>query len=503
MAQTTYNKDLNVLGTINLNKNELQQAVLQISSVAPTSPVEGQMYYNSDDETAYIYRSSSWLDLGQGGITNRDYGDIIVSNNTLTWTIDSSAVTTGKIQNDAVTYSKIQNVSANNVFLGNDNGTNQGVQEITASQARNILGIDANANNYVHPNHTGDVTSAGDGATTIGSNKVTYGKIQKVAGNNVLLGNDNGAGSDVQELSKTAVLSLLNVEDGADVTDASNVNAAGAVMNSDTSTSAMNFVIDEDNMNSNSATKVPTQQSVKKYVDDAIVGGMSYKGAYNASTNSPALDTGSPAVGLGDTYTVTVAGNFFSIPVEVGDVLISEISGTSAANVANWTILQKNLDGAVIGPTSAGNNKVAFFNGTTGKLIKDNNISLTGSNTGDEPNASTTTAGIVEEATQTEVNNGTATGSTGARLFVNPSRLGLSSSLSNAVRFTGEIGNGTLTSIPVTHSIGRQFVSAQVFYSDSPYEQVECEVQMTSTTVTTFIFNVAPTTDEYTVVIVG
>lgn len=45
------------------------------------------------------------------------------------------------------------------------------------------------------------------------------------------------------------------------------VDAAGAVMNTDTSTAAMSFVVDEDAMTSNSATKVPTQQSVKAYVD--------------------------------------------------------------------------------------------------------------------------------------------------------------------------------------------------------------------------------------------
>lgn len=39
------------------------------------------------------------------------------------------------------------------------------------------------------------------------------------------------------------------------------------------------------------------------------------------------------------------------------------------------------------------------------------------------PDASTTVKGVVEEATQAEVNAGTATGGTGARLFVNPSTL--------------------------------------------------------------------------------
>ena len=63
---------------------------------------------------------------------------------------------------------------------------------------------------------------------------------------------------------------LAGIEAAADVTDAANVDAAGAVMNSDTSTASMSFVVDEDNMSSNNATKVPTQQSVKSYVDNQV-----------------------------------------------------------------------------------------------------------------------------------------------------------------------------------------------------------------------------------------
>lgn len=71
---------------------------------------------------------------------------------------------------------------------------------------------------------------------------------------------------------------LSGIEAGADVTDATNVAAAGAVMESDTTTAAMSFVIDEDTMVSNLATKVPTQQSVKAYVDAQVgsVGGSSH-----------------------------------------------------------------------------------------------------------------------------------------------------------------------------------------------------------------------------------
>ena len=76
-------------------------------------------------------------------------------------------------------------------------------------------GIASSANNYSHPNHSGDVTSSGDGATTIAADAVTYAKIQNVSGDNVILGNDDGAGSAIQELTAANVRALINVEDGA------------------------------------------------------------------------------------------------------------------------------------------------------------------------------------------------------------------------------------------------------------------------------------------------
>ncbi len=68
------------------------------------------------------------------------------------------------------------------------------------------------------------------------------------------------------------------------------VDAAGAVMNSDASTASMSFVVDEDNMASNSATKVPTQQSVKAYVDTgtATVTGKSISLTSNTLTGTTA-----------------------------------------------------------------------------------------------------------------------------------------------------------------------------------------------------------------------
>ena len=66
---------------------------------------------------------------------------------------------------------------------------------------------------------------------------------------------------------------LDTIDTNADVTDATNVNAAGATMNTDTNVSGNSWVLDEDDMTSDDATKVPTQQSVKAYVDANAGGG--------------------------------------------------------------------------------------------------------------------------------------------------------------------------------------------------------------------------------------
>ena len=57
------------------------------------------------------------------------------------------------------------------------------------------------------------------GTAAIENDAVTYAKLQNVAGNNVLLGNDNGAGVDAQELTAAEARTLLNVADGATAND--------------------------------------------------------------------------------------------------------------------------------------------------------------------------------------------------------------------------------------------------------------------------------------------
>jgi hypothetical protein len=118
-----------------------------------------------------------------------------------------------------------------------------------------------------------------------------------------------------------------------------------------------------------------TDAASKHYVDQAVTGALSYQGGYDAATNTPNLDNNpSPnSIKKGWTYTVTVAGLFFTEQVRVGDVLIAEQDAPTA--LADWTTVQNNIDLAdllTVGignvNSDANNNKlgisVSYSNGT-------------------------------------------------------------------------------------------------------------------------------------------
>jgi hypothetical protein len=138
----------------------------------------------------------------------------------------------------------------------------------------------------------------------------------------------------------------------------------------------------------NSDANVATQKAVKAYVDgllaasDAVI----YKGATDCSANP-----NYPAANAGHLYVVSVAGKIGGASgtvVEAGDMFICKTDGTAggtqAAVGAQWNVIQTNINGAVVGPASAVDGRVVLFDGTTGKLIKDSGLTLSGSNTGDQ-----------------------------------------------------------------------------------------------------------------------
>jgi len=309
------------LNNLDLNKNQLQQAVIQTASSDPSSPVAGQIYYNTTDNVLKFYNGTAFVSAGGDltAITSATAGQLTIANGT--GPIPTLTVVTGAV-------------------------ANAGTALATGDQIYDFVttGINARIQNVTNP------TGAQDAAT-------------------------------------------------------------------------------------------------KAYVDTVATGLLEYKGAYNASTNSPALTGGSNiASDKGDTYTVTADGSFLGEQVRIGDLIIVEvaIAASSTPALASFTIVQSNVDLATAAATSG-----ATVKGISG--YDSNNFSVT--------------SGFV-----------------------------------SLKKFSASIGDGSNTSYTVNHALGSRDVIVQL-YDNSSYDTVIADVVRTDTNNVTISFTVAPSTNDVRVLI--
>ena len=131
-------------------------------------------------------------------------------------------------------------------------------------------------------------------------------------------------------------------------------------------------------------TTVPTSKAVWTAVSNGIAAAdaMIYRGTF-AGGSTGEYGALTPFANNGWTYKVTTAGKINGKAVEIGDMLICNTDGTSAATssnystiAANWDVIQANIDGAVTAPSSSTNAHVAVLDGSTGKVIKDSGYTI-------------------------------------------------------------------------------------------------------------------------------
>ena len=202
---------MNVLTSLNLNKNELQNAVIQPLAVAPSNPKEGQIYYNSSDKFIYRYDGTAWGPIGvvysQGSTTGAvitglsDTGTVTTTNVVgLTLTgyspVADGYVTTGMtlqqaiaaldtaVQNAVagggeVNQNAWSNITVKAQSVGSGEVTGQGTDVTLKATAKTDTFTIATGNKWVEVNGSGKTVTLGHSLSGVTAG--SYGGAAKVA----------------------------------------------------------------------------------------------------------------------------------------------------------------------------------------------------------------------------------------------------------------------------------------------------------------------------------
>lgn len=550
--------------SINLNKNELQNARIQNLGTAPSSPVTGQIYYNSADNIMYFYNGTEWISTsGSLEVIQDAIGTYVSGGVGLTSTYnDGTGTTTIDLDNTAVTAASYGTTAAKTASFTVDAqgrltaASEQDIQ-IATSQVTDLAEfIDDTVGDSVaglvkegegidvtYDDGAGTLTIAAEDATssnkgiasfnstdfTVSSGAVTLNaeRVEDIVSNLVIGGTgidatyNDGAGSLTIDIDSTVT------------TNSGSQTLTNKTLGTGTSLSAD---LNANNQKiTNLATPTSSGDAANKAYVDAVSEGLHVHAAARVyvATNidlSTALEAGDVIDNItlvaGDRvlvngqstqsqngiYVVQASGaavraTDFDTPTEVksGDFIFVS-AGTNYGNTG-WV--------QTLSPATIGSDPISFtqFSGA-GTYLAGDGLSLNGSTfsvdvTPTSGNASlTNTGGAVEVKVNT--NDGlevTASGlgiNNGTGLTFSGGALVFDTANGYGTRkLAFNVGDAAATTIPITHNLATRDVTVHLYENSSPYAQVEADVEHTDSNNVTLKFATAPTLNQYRVVIVG
>ena len=258
---------------INLQQNELQNAVVQNLSTAPSNPKAGQEYFNTADHTKYVYNGTAWVDaLSQGDYT----------------------FTNGVQENSRTVSLKIATGgNAGNVTLtANTNGLSASVADASTS-AKGIIEI-----------ATDSEASTGTSETLAVNPKQLA---TKVTANNAITA---GTGTVVTYDTKGLVTSSSNI--GID---------SGSSNYLSFSTSTYKIGANVDTTVTSSSTNLVTSGAVASAIGTALTGALIYQGTWTATSQTDYSSITLP-VKKGYMYAVSGSATVSGVEWNAGDYLV-------------------------------------------------------------------------------------------------------------------------------------------------------------------------------------
>jgi hypothetical protein len=460
---------------IDLNKNELLNARIQNLASAPSSPVLGQIYYDSSSNIMYYYNgltspNGPWMPMsGSTEVIQDILGSSIVGGVGLTSTyVDSTGILTVDLDNTAVTAGSYGSTTKIPTFTVDAQGrltaaseadvaTNLSIAGDTGTDTVNLLtdtltvaggeGIDVAVTNNTVTVSAEDATSSNKGVAsfdstdfTVASGAVTLNaeRVQDIVGGMIDSNTESGISVTYDDVNGKLDFNV------ADPT----ITLSGDVTGSATMTNLGNVEI--------TATIQPNSVALGTDTTGDYV--QNIQGTANEVTVSPTSGEGSTVtIGLPDdvsiTNNLTVGGN---------------LNVTGTINSVN----------------------------TTQVNIVDNKINLNTDFTG----APTTDAGIrVERGTSADV-----------EVLWNESsdKWTLTNDGTNyhaiTRKYAADLANpDSLVALIVTHNLGTEDVTVNVFETAGAKALVETDVERTGLNTITLRFATAPASGAYRVVITG
>lgn len=426
---------INFLNSINLNKNELLQGVIENQpndASAGASPVEGQLYFNTTDKNLKQYNGTAWVSIA---------GDITALSPGIYIDIDNAGGPIPTIKHELT--SRTDTTSSGSpgyagTFTAVDSVTTNTTGHITALNLKTVTMPAAESYSWTLDGDTGTPRAIlnGDTATIIGGTNIST-VVNTPTGDNLTI-----------NLNDSITLAGDLTVSGGDIV----LGGTGRIQGIDT-------------------VSAGTDAASKAYVDQAVTGLLEFKGGFNANTgalDSPLsgnLTTGGSrvAIAVGDYYVVSTAGNFFgnaATPLTPGDSVIVQTAALAGASVeGDFIIVQSDTDLATLTTVGIGNVNaggaidVAYSNGTATVSVE---------------NSSATNKGAVIVAAGTGISVAYASGTATVTNTQNNS--------DNTA--TGTITAGNLTGT-VTHSFG---INTMVQTMSSSGDTVYCDISRTATT---------------------
>jgi len=473
------------LVSIDLTKNELQNAVIQNLATAPATPSAGQIYYNTVDNQLYIYNGTRWEVAGNavqsGLLANRpaagtvDAGTIYYATDTYLFYYSDGSTWTQTNAFGTVTAQTSYGASS-----GNGSATTyaradhtHGTPALGTATPNAISGAAGSAGSATTPSkedHTHAFTPSTDlnmqgyklgnlATPTVSTDAATKQYVDDVA-----------QGLNIHAASFAATTANLNA------TYSNGTSGVGATLTNAGTQAA--FTTDGTTPALNARILVKNQTSTAN------------NGIYTLTT-----------VGSGSTNWVLTRATDFDTAIEIagGDFTFVD-NGTLYGNTG-WV----NVDEV----NTVGTDPIVFqqFSGA-GTYTASNGVLLTGTNFTFAPRSG----------------YGLQTGSSGAEIkLATTSGLNLTtdlavgagngiSVLTNTVaidtavvvsKYNANVGDGAATSYTITHNLNTRDVQVTVYENSGSYAEVICDVNHATVNTITLLFSVAPTSNQYRVVVQG